>query len=283
MEKKATIIVRSSDRISPSDTNTYFHVNPYPRNALIKRIELEYVSLPFSFKNVTATYGRVISFTAVKPGGLTYLIALAIPEYYYTMPQLIAELNSVIAKQLTSFGAPYNISFSISPYNQFLQLNTTDSTVTVTFEPSPTSTPTYIFTLLGLDAQKNSVFNFNGATSMILPYSFTQDLPFRSVIISFDVFPNEVFITNGTSCEFYIDVSNYRPVLSISSTEIVDNKTVTYFPNFMNYQNIDLTGYNPKLTSMIVNIVDENGNSLAEHAEQRDWSFAIKLYYVQSS
>lgn len=280
--RSTTYIINSVDRVSSSDSNIDFRVQPYPRNALILSVELKYASIPFAFKNVTATYGNSI-FLRVRlvPAGPFHDITITLPSYYYTIPQLVAEINTQLAAALVLIPTAVVIQFSISANNQYLEL--TSNTTGVTVISNHTNIPAhlrYVYVMLGLNAVNNSVFTFPSLSPLTLPFPFTQDLPFRYLLLYLDTFPSDIFTTHNVTASFFIDVSNYRPILSLSPTEIADNSTVVYFPETTCRQVIQYIENYPKMTSLRVVLLDQNNNSLIEHSHQREWNFALNIYFT---
>lgn len=285
MSTNARNLVINSRNRTIGGTNTRFQVQPYPRVGTLTSAELIYCSTPFSFKNVTERYGNKL-FIKLTPSlffPVFYTMVIDIPQYFYTMPQLIQWINLEIARQITVHGIGITLNITISDKNHHLQIDGTplDMQVEFIFDLAGSSTvllpgKRYIYTMLGLPIDSISTFIFSG-TPHIFPYSFTEDIPFRYLLISLDTFPTGVSTTGDLIATFFVDISDYRPIITVSPTEIIINKTIVYYSRNTYQQKIDLY-HSPKTLQWIgVSLTDENGYDITEHAQQRDWVFAMHI------
>ena len=275
-----TFLLKSEDRVYGS--NTDLQIQPYPRELLINSFTLKAVNLPFPFKNITERYGNRITLQFHSPSQLvTLLVDVVLPEYYYSIPQLLTAVNQSLADSLN----PLQLSavFSISPFNNRIQLNVTGSLTSnpILFQSLVTADyhgRTHMFSMLGLPTVTTDigVLDSSNQFTLTLPYSFTQDLPFRWIFITIGDIANRLYSSNQLNTTFVVDVSHYRPPMSINQTQILDSKTLVYYPNTSYSQSIKFD-IPFKLRQMNVRLTDENSNPIDVHAENRNWTMLVKI------
>jgi hypothetical protein len=133
----------------------------------VKQMEVDSVSIPFTFYNITATNN---TFTVVKQGGATLILTLAI-GYYATVANVVSAIN-------TALSATYGVGAVVFSINS------------VTKKTEIACTANYTFTF------------FNGAVYKSLGYilGFRSDLlvfgsSFVSEAVAYLMFPRHLYLT----------------------------------------------------------------------------------------
>lgn len=275
-----TFLLKSEDRVYGSNTDLI--IQPYPRELEIKSFKFEAANIPFPFKNITERYGNRITLQFHSSSPLVNLLVdIILPEHYYSIPQLLTAVNQSLADQLN----PIQLSaiFSISPFNNRVQINVTGTLTSnpILFQSLVTSDyhgRTHMFSMLGLPTTTTDigVLDSSNQFTLTLPYSFTQDLPFRWIFITIEDVVNRLYTSNQLNTTFVVDVSQYRPPMSVNQTQIIDSKTLVYYPNnsFIQYIEYPVPF---KLRQMNIHLTDENSNPITEHAENRNWTMLLKI------
>lgn len=278
--------VKSSERIrASSKSSTNFRVEVYPKSEYIENVYLKSANIPFQFKNVTTTYGDQV-FLRVFPDKnnilVYYDIKITLPHFYLTTSQLLQTINTRIQQEIVVQGIPLDFSITISPFNGYLQINTTLNTARFDFVPAFIDDPTktYIFTMLGLNTNSITTFtNFDVILldSIIFPFAYTESLPFQYLYLTLHPFPTCTFSPLLFNTHFVIPTSSFRPNVSLSSGEYTLGNPITFRENFDFVQAITVKGTLELPHHLNVYLSDEYMASLDEHAGTSDWSFVVEF------
>lgn len=272
----------SRDRIAGSANQVDFSIETHPKHVLFKVITLKSCSIPFSFKNITETYGDTIIIRAT-PNTTTpiffYTLTIQLPHYYFTIEQLIQEINFKIAEEIIAQSIPFVFSVSFSGVNNYLQVNTSSLISSVEFRllDLPDPSKSYVFQMLGLSTTQNSMFTNFGISGLyfeLFGNAFTDDLPFSYLFIHIEQFPTSTYTTQISSSHFAIPTSFYRPYI-VNGTNVTQNHPVSFEINTNFPQDIYIFRTLERLQRLQIKLTDERQNSVLEHAGSNEWSFLI--------
>lgn len=286
---RQTIIINSRDRFNPETTSVGdMTIALIPRDGYIQSMRLKYASLPFAFRNVTQAYGDTIVMRVFSDNTLPafWTFNFIIPDGYYTIQSLLTELNIQMASMLTTHAAPYSIQFIPSPSNGVIAVQTTNPLLKI--EIDPTLVPLgkrYVYTMIGASNRTVTILTWAFGVSYInLPYFATQELPFASIMINMDLYPDKIFTTSRTSALFVIPVHGYNAIETLLAGQQHDMKHgIQWNENerFDQYVIFDQSLKN--LQTIRVRLYDDRGNSLSEHFQENDYVLFIDIEKIKIS
>lgn len=279
--------VKSKERINHSSKSvTHFQIEPYPKASFIRSASLLSAEIPFPFKNVTSTYGDQL-YIRVYPDKnnllVFYDIPIHLPHVYLTTSQLLETINTEIQRQIIIQAIPFNFAISISIYNGYLQMSTTEPLSRIDFLPAMTTQPQkyYAFTMIGANTTSPTVFtDFDTILTdwRIFPHAYTESLPFQYLFLTINPFPACTHTAIQSNTHFVIPCAKFRPNISLSTTENKIGEPVTFRNNvdFIQHVLIQATLAVPHRMEII--LTDEYMNSVEEHAGTIEWSFLLQLF-----
>jgi hypothetical protein len=268
----------SRDRLPGSTSAVNFRVLTYPKHVVYTKLNLKSCSIPFTFHNITTTYGdtlilRVTPDTTLP--GIFYDLVLVFGGQYLTIPQLIAELNFKIGQEIVAQSIPVIFSLSLSAINNKLQINSNSLLSKYDFF-LPADNRTYLYNMLGLSTSTTTSFDFTATTTyfQVLPYSFTDDLPFGYIFIHIDPIPTYTYTTGTSSGHFIVPTSGYRPYVT-EGTSVLNNTPLQY-ENLITFdQEIEINRTPEKIQTLQIRLTDEKNNDITEHAGNKEWSMLL--------
>lgn len=278
------LVVYSKNRQLGSLNQVQFKVPVYPKHILYRQVQLKSVFIPFAFKNITSTYGDRLIFRVTPDKTIPavfYDINIHLSHQYVTITQLLTEINAVIAENIVAQGIPIVFSFSLSGFNNKLQINTSSLMSQFDFTPNllPEPLKSYIYRMLGLNTDAITTFNTFNITGLyyhVNPHTFTDDLPFGFIYIQIDEFPYYTFSTDTTNTTFIVPVSHYKPYVTNGAT-VEQNNPVT-LQSWLTYdQTITVRKTTEKLKTLTVTLTDEYHNSILEHAGNLEWGMVLDI------
>lgn len=291
MSTPVKLLVNSKDRTQGYAYN--FRIQPYPRYLSLRSIELLYAYIPFQFKNVTAEYGFAVTlrFQARPLPSPLYELSLELPFQYYSTTQLITYINQALS---TTFPpATLSAILSLDPYTNKIRVSVTGSITAADVEFSVIVDASYhgkthVFYMLGLPTSTHLVGVLTAANSwsMRFPYPFSQEVPFKNIIVNFLNLPRYLNTTTCVSGSYLIDISAYRPAMTVNGSEVVENTPIVYKPmsDFRQVVVLQQPGDRSRpqwnITDMDIELIDENGKSIAEHVDNREWSMLLEFTVV---
>lgn len=278
------IVLDSRDRFSPTQTSVGdFVIDLIPKDGTITSLTLKHASLPFAFRNVTFTYGHQI-LLRVYPDRtlpLNHIIPIDIDPGYYSVSNLIAAINLQIAAALGTLGYPWTLTISFSSSNGILALNTTNQLVKVEFDPTVFDINLrYVYNMLGLsylNITTISGYDVSGVFSLPFPFFATQELPFRGILISMDVYPDDVFTTGRVSGLFFIPTHGYNALETLlSSPNHSAAHGLAWNENMQFTQTVVFEQSLKNLQTVRVRLFDLRGNPLTEHFQENDFILVME-------
>lgn len=273
-------VIKSQHRIpGRSLSNTDFYITPHPQNLYIRHIQLKYASIPFAFRNVTTTYGDSFSLS-VFDGVNTYNMTIVIAHAYYTIVQLVELINLAFLAEITLQSIPVIFSLSVSGRNNYLQLNTSSLTAQFTFTPTPGFS--YISTMLGVDPSGPTLITFTSLFFSILPFPFTEALPFRSIYIHLDPLDPTCFTSLQSNATFVVPTDNYRPYITLPSGEVLQSSQVVFETQSNYEQDVFVYTTPQRFPTLHIRLTDEEQNDLSEHAGNTDWMMVLGVFGTDS-
>jgi hypothetical protein len=284
---RQTIIINSKDRFSYDSTGVGdFQIALIPRDGTVKSMRLKYASLPFAFKNVTNAYGNTLVMRVYPDGGLPahWVFTFIIPTGYYTIQSLIVEMNIQMASQLSFHLASFSVQFITSPQNGVIAIQSTNTLLKLEVIPSVVdSGKRYIYTMLGFSNRSNTILQWAfGISYLNLPFFATQELPFSSILINMDLYPDKIFTTSNNSALFVIPVHGYNAIETLLAGQQHDMKHgIQWNENdkFDQYVHFDRSLSN--LQTIRIRLYDDKGNPLTEHFQENDYVLFIDIEKVK--
>lgn len=279
-----TMTVKSEHRLRPrSASQTDFYYDPVPKHVFVKRLQLMNCSIPFTFNNITTTYGNSLELTITPDTavpGTSYDITVTIPSQFFDIVQLIDYINYEIDVQRIALGIPVVISFSISgTKNNYLQINSSSLVASVTITPPSLS---YVLTMLGTPTTAATTYTFVTSYFATLPFPFTEKLPFRYVYIHIDPLPPCVYTSLQGNAHFVIPVDSYRPYIQRQNGSIQESIPVSYNYSAKFPQEVLYLSNITRIPLLHIRLTDEELNDLSEHSGNVEWNMALNVFGIDA-